>query len=204
MTCEHTTLASALVQALDGAGPKFEGTPPFPHASGDALVGDSIATFEAAVRRLNLRRRVESFYRQDEHTLRPGTEFAESALSALANAPAEEEVLAIVSRVAGHRCTSSATFIHRMLPTDFIELHNDANAHGEILRLCWLIGADAVQGGALLLHDLAGGVVRRVPHRRDAWFAFRLLPESLHSVEPVADGSAPRWSVVFSWGTPAA
>lgn len=195
-------LQNGLIQAMQSGLTAFKSSQPYEYCMGDRLVGAGIEPFELAVKTVPLRRRIDRFSSQDSAALLPGMLEDERAIAALMNAPNHPEVLKIASQLAGSPCTESLVTIDRLRDRDAIGIHNDANEHGEKLRLCWMLGEPTFSGGAFCIHPNAtDGPLRRISHRRDRWVLFRISGESYHSVSRVhLTTTVERWTVIFCWG----
>lgn len=196
-------LHDSFIEALEAELTAFLSAKPYPHCAGNQLVGKHIDCFEAAIKTVPMRRHLADFYSQYDAVLSPEIAGNNSVIQALIAAPNCQDVLEIASILAGSPCTESLVVIHYLGDRDEIEIHNDANDHGEKLRLCWMLGERNFSGGEFCIHPNAKELpIKRIPHQRDSWVLFRIGNNSYHSVSQVhsATKTEGRWTVIFTWG----
>lgn len=140
----------------------------------------------------------QSFYRQREVNLMDNDYYG-----ALFDENIRSQIAASVGQFFGE--TLDAGFdiaAHKMITGDYIDVHTDANKHGETHRMTITLNEtwSVTEGGVLLI--LNDGSISSV---RDAWlptsnngFIFKITDSSYHAVSPIV-GPQPRYSLILTF-----
>jgi len=191
------TVRAGLKAALASAAAAFRVAEPYPWCAGETLFGARLAHRAwQELQGLPWRRAETDFYRQWECRVDRAPLVQDSLLAEVVAAGRQASLGEVVPDAGGLEL--DAVVAHRLQEGDAMDVHNDANPYGELVRLVWMVGPAPSEGGAFVVCETTGRPIVEIPFAADAWVCFRLGPDSHHSVPRVGEGEA-RSTLVFTW-----